>query len=315
MVVKKGRVIFDPASGGFQSISEEEFRKPFRRTPVTTGGGAGAPPPTPSAQKPSPEVEAVRRQEEEAQRIREEARRVGVSAEVQARRERTVVARAIRQEAEERGVDISTPVRERRFISQLQREARQPKQLEQLPRRAKPISEVQPAPKPSGLETLRRRAEVEQIRGEPTARGIAGGLVAGFGTSLITTARFGKQIVTHPVATTKGIVQSVPKIPSKLPALAVVVEEQPAFATGFVAGEVAQFKAIGLAQKGIIKGYRGDFDLMLGHAKKIIDAFPNKNIVVTSDHGERLGERGRYSHGGKLQKVIREVPWLEIMKR
>jgi len=68
-------------------------------------------------------------------------------------------------------------------------------------------------------------------------------------------------------------------------------------------------------QNGIIQGYRGDFDLMLRHAKKIIDSFSDKNIVVTSDHGERLGERGRYSHGGKLEKVIKEVPWLEIMRR
>jgi len=67
-------------------------------------------------------------------------------------------------------------------------------------------------------------------------------------------------------------------------------------------------------KEGIIKGYTEDFKLMLNHAKRIIDGFPNKNIVVTADHGERLGEKGRYSHGGKLEKVIKEVPWLEIRR-
>ena len=66
---------------------------------------------------------------------------------------------------------------------------------------------------------------------------------------------------------------------------------------------------------GIIIGYYNDLILMLGHAKKIIDAFPDKNIIVTADHGERLGERGRYSHGGKLERIIKEVPWLEIRRK
>ena len=68
-------------------------------------------------------------------------------------------------------------------------------------------------------------------------------------------------------------------------------------------------------REGIIRGYTEDFKLMLNHAKKIVDSYPNKNIVITSDHGERLGEKGRYSHGGKLERIIKEVPWLEIRRR
>jgi len=68
-------------------------------------------------------------------------------------------------------------------------------------------------------------------------------------------------------------------------------------------------------REGIINGYVNDLKMMLGHVKKIMKFFPNKNIVVTSDHGERLGEWGRYSHGGRRNKIIKEVPWLEIKRR
>ena len=50
---------------------------------------------------------------------------------------------------------------------------------------------------------------------------------------------------------------------------------------------------------------------MLKHVKKIIDLYPKKKIIITSDHGERLGEKGNYGHGGKKEKVLLEVPWLE----
>lgn len=63
-------------------------------------------------------------------------------------------------------------------------------------------------------------------------------------------------------------------------------------------------------RQGIINGYVHDLKLVLGHIKNIISAYPHKRIVVTGDHGERLGEkRGRYSHGGKRTKIIKEIPW------
>jgi len=64
-------------------------------------------------------------------------------------------------------------------------------------------------------------------------------------------------------------------------------------------------------RQGIINGYVHDLKLVLGNIKKVIDNHPDKKIVITGDHGERLGEHGRYSHGGKRTKVIKEVPWFE----
>jgi len=64
-------------------------------------------------------------------------------------------------------------------------------------------------------------------------------------------------------------------------------------------------------KEGIIKGYKEDLKLVLNHVKKIVDLYPNKKIIITSDHGERLGESGNYGHAGKREKVLIEVPWLE----
>jgi len=69
-------------------------------------------------------------------------------------------------------------------------------------------------------------------------------------------------------------------------------------------------------KEGIVHGYTEDVKIALTHIKKIIDKFPDKNIIVTSDHGEMLGEHGRYSHVlDRYYKEIKEVPWLEINAR
>jgi hypothetical protein len=60
----------------------------------------------------------------------------------------------------------------------------------------------------------------------------------------------------------------------------------------------------------IIKGYNEDVKLVLKFVKVLIDKFPNKKFLITSDHGERLGENGYYGHGGKRDKEVIEVPLL-----
>ena len=65
-------------------------------------------------------------------------------------------------------------------------------------------------------------------------------------------------------------------------------------------------------REGILKGYKEDLILVSGYVKKLIDLYSNKKIIITADHGERLGERGNYGHGGKRESVLVEVPWLEI---
>jgi len=64
---------------------------------------------------------------------------------------------------------------------------------------------------------------------------------------------------------------------------------------------------------GIHKGYVEDLKQVLFFISKVVEKYPDKKIVITSDHGELLGEHGRYSHGyDKGYKEIIEVPWFEI---
>jgi hypothetical protein len=65
-------------------------------------------------------------------------------------------------------------------------------------------------------------------------------------------------------------------------------------------------------REGIIKGYEEDLKVTLLCIKKIVDEFPEKTIAITADHGERLGEKGRYSHAGRHDKIVTKVPWLII---
>ena len=64
-------------------------------------------------------------------------------------------------------------------------------------------------------------------------------------------------------------------------------------------------------KEGIRDGYYYDMIMMMKKCKKLMDKYPERKFAITSDHGERLGEGGRYSHGGKRTKVIKEVPWYE----
>lgn len=64
---------------------------------------------------------------------------------------------------------------------------------------------------------------------------------------------------------------------------------------------------------GIKVGYKEDLILTLRCIRKVVDKYPKKKFIVTSDHGELLGEHGRFSHGyDKGYKELKEVPWFEI---
>jgi len=64
-------------------------------------------------------------------------------------------------------------------------------------------------------------------------------------------------------------------------------------------------------RSGIIEGYCHDLIMMMEMCKGVMEQYPEKKFVITSDHGERLGESNRYSHGGRRTKIIKEVPWFE----
>ncbi|KXB08440.1 hypothetical protein AKJ55_01030 [candidate division MSBL1 archaeon SCGC-AAA382M17] len=62
-----------------------------------------------------------------------------------------------------------------------------------------------------------------------------------------------------------------------------------------------------------LKGfYRKNLEFALKECQKLSDRLPGK-IVITADHGELLGEDGKYSHPPTLKHpILREVPWFEV---
>ncbi|MCK5309942.1 MAG: hypothetical protein KAJ64_04785 [Thermoplasmata archaeon] len=68
-------------------------------------------------------------------------------------------------------------------------------------------------------------------------------------------------------------------------------------------------------QKGYVNAYRDNLKLALKSAKEIVDKVPSGRILITADHGEFLGEYGRYGHPNDITKPENtEVPWLIIDK-
>lgn len=66
--------------------------------------------------------------------------------------------------------------------------------------------------------------------------------------------------------------------------------------------------------KGVRDAYTDNLRYVLKYVTEIANAYPEKKIVITSDHGERLGEFNMFGHGGRRDKVVIEVPWLEVKK-
>jgi len=65
----------------------------------------------------------------------------------------------------------------------------------------------------------------------------------------------------------------------------------------------------------IKSGYLQNLELVLRYVTDLVEKIPYGKIVITSDHGELLGEDGIYGHPAwaKHPKLF-EVPWLEIDK-
>jgi len=59
---------------------------------------------------------------------------------------------------------------------------------------------------------------------------------------------------------------------------------------------------------GVRNAYRENLELVLNYVKQLVAEIPSGKIIITADHGEWLGEDGRYGH------ALMEVPWLEIKK-
>ena len=61
------------------------------------------------------------------------------------------------------------------------------------------------------------------------------------------------------------------------------------------------------------ESYKRSLSIALQYVKKLIERFKGK-IIVTADHGEFLGEDGRWLHPDIEHPVLRTVPLLEVVK-
>ena len=63
---------------------------------------------------------------------------------------------------------------------------------------------------------------------------------------------------------------------------------------------------------GIVQAYREDLKTVLKIINdEIVKISKDKVIVITTDHGENLGDRGMYGHSKKTKNTM-EIPWLEV---
>jgi hypothetical protein len=67
-------------------------------------------------------------------------------------------------------------------------------------------------------------------------------------------------------------------------------------------------------KEGIREAYRDNLKIVLESVQKLVENLSG-TIIVTSDHGEMLGEGGSYGHWKRSKKkTLREIPWLVIDK-
>ncbi len=89
--------------------------------------------------------------------------------------------------------------------------------------------------------------QAEESRRGVSVKSTALGLGIGALASVVKTGEFGVSLITEPTETVEKVVLGIPRIPEQLGKLGAVIRREPAFVTGFVAGEIIQAKAIGKA--------------------------------------------------------------------
>ena len=61
-------------------------------------------------------------------------------------------------------------------------------------------------------------------------------------------------------------------------------------------------------KSGLIEAYKENLKIVLGYVAKLCSRLPYKKIVITSDHGELLGEEGAYEHpNGPIDKIFNNL--------
>lgn len=64
-------------------------------------------------------------------------------------------------------------------------------------------------------------------------------------------------------------------------------------------------------QSALVNAYRSNLQRVLEAAKPLV-ANASRRTVITADHGELLGEDGRYLHGGVPHQILCQLPWFEV---
>ena len=60
------------------------------------------------------------------------------------------------------------------------------------------------------------------------------------------------------------------------------------------------------------RAYRSNLEAVLDDVSLLLDNHDAENVVLTSDHGDAVGEWGIYDHpAGCLHPVVKNVPWIE----
>jgi hypothetical protein len=75
---------------------------------------------------------------------------------------------------------------------------------------------------------------------------------------------------------------------------------------------------LGIPRSRVVNAYYANLVLVLGYVKELIDYAVNEGVdydevVVTSDHGEMLGELGLYLHQEYDLPQLTIVPWLKVI--
>ena len=73
---------------------------------------------------------------------------------------------------------------------------------------------------------------------------------------------------------------------------------------------IAKIKSGNLSDREINRAYRSNLEYVFGEVQRLLGALECPT-VITADHGEHLGENGRYLHE-ESSKYTRTVPWLRV---
>lgn len=129
-------------------------------------------------------------------------------------------------------------------------------------------------------------------------------------------------ITTHPETVTDRAIEATEEYPRKRLIVHYLQPHQPFLATDLDhgAGMLETIRLNGLSRTEVLEAYRANLELVLSEVSRLLDRLDGKT-VITSDHGELLGERLPYvgmrdygHHEGVYVPELLDVPWFEVAR-